>query len=206
MIKALKKLGFYGVSETALGAHEVSRHTIEILKENTEGIFISTACPTIVEYIKKYQSELSGCMTESLSPLQTHCRLLKKHYGEEISIIFAGPCISKKREADLRPDLLNLAISFEDIHKWLDDNSIDPTLEEPDETDVFIPATSKDGALYPSEGGMIASILHQNGDEPTGQMLSFSDIHSMGEILNGLDKIKPRVPCFWSCWPARAAV
>ncbi len=196
LIKALKKLGFHGISETALGAHEVSRHTIEILNKNSSGIFISTACPTIVEYIKKYQSGLSDCMTESLSPLQTHCRLLKKYYGEDISIIFAGPCISKKREADLRPDLLNLAISFDDLHKWLDESNIDPAGEVADEEDVFVPSTSRDGALYPSEGGMIASMRHQTEEMPKGQMLSFSDIHSMGEILNGLENIITEGPLF----------
>ncbi len=196
LVKALKKLGFQGISETALGAHEVSRHTIEILNRNEKGIFISTACPTIVEYIKKYQPGLSRSMTESLSPLQTHCRMLKKLYGEDISIIFAGPCISKKREADLRPDLLSLAISFEDLHQWLADANIDPSSEETDDQDVFIPTTSKDGSLYPSEGGMIASIRHQKGTAPAGQMLSFSDIHSMGEILGGLENLELEGPLF----------
>ena len=35
LIRGLKKLGFHGVSETALGAEEVSAHVAELLKQKT---------------------------------------------------------------------------------------------------------------------------------------------------------------------------
>lgn len=198
LVKAIEKLGFEGVSETALGAHEVSRHTIKLLNKNegNQDIFISSACPTMVEYIKKYQPAYSNYIAESLSPLQTHCQLLRQEYGDDIAVIFAGPCISKKREADLRPDLLNLAISFEDLRVWLKSEMIEPSELHTEENNCFIPRGSKDGALYPSEGGMIRSIKHQLGEAPKGKMLSFSDIHCMDEILTGLDELKGKGPLF----------
>ncbi|MDC7234098.1 MAG: 4Fe-4S binding protein, partial [Spirochaetales bacterium] len=55
VIHGVKRLGFKGVSETALGAQEVSRHTCQVLGEAEQGIFISSACPTMVEYIRKYK-------------------------------------------------------------------------------------------------------------------------------------------------------
>ena len=198
MVKAVEKLGFEGVSETALGAHEVTRHTIKLLNENEGGrdIIISSACPTIVEYIKKYQPQYSSYIAESLSPLQTHCQLLKQQYGDDIAIIFAGPCISKKREADLRPDLLNIAISFEDLRIWLKSEMIEPTELKTNSENCFVPSNSKDGALYPSEGGMLRSIKQQQGELTQGRMLSFSDIHSMDDILMGLDELKGNGPLF----------
>jgi len=186
------------VSETALGAHEVSRHTIKRLNadDRDQEIFISSACPTMVEYIKKYQPRYSSYIAESLSPLQTHCQLLKQRYGQNISIIFAGPCISKKREADLRPDLLSLAISFEDLRDWLKSKMIEPSEIKTEDDNCFIPHSSRDGALYPSEGGMIRSIKDQSGETPAGRMLSFSDIHCMDEILAGLNEQKGKGPLF----------
>ena len=42
LIRGLKKLGFYGVSETALGAQEVSAHTAELLKRGEAPVLISS--------------------------------------------------------------------------------------------------------------------------------------------------------------------
>ena len=195
LIKAARKLGFSGVSETALGAQEVTRHTVSLLNKNNNEIHISSACPTIVEYINKYQPQYASYVSESLSPLQTHCRILKQIYGEGVHIIFAGPCISKKREADLRPDLLSLAISFEDLRQWFSDKLIDPYRLSPENDDIFIPRTSEDGAYYPSEGGMIESIRRQD-THTRGRMLSFSNIHKMDEILKGLDDLQEDGPLF----------
>ena len=45
IITILKKIGFSDVSETALGAQEVSIKTSQILKQANQGVFISSACP-----------------------------------------------------------------------------------------------------------------------------------------------------------------
>ena len=54
MIAVLKKLGFKEVSETALGAQEVSIHDAEVLNKMDKGLLISSACPVIVDYIRLY--------------------------------------------------------------------------------------------------------------------------------------------------------
>ena len=56
LIAVLKKLGFAGVSETALGADLVSAQLAKDLEEavaNPQGqqLFLSSACPAVVEYI-----------------------------------------------------------------------------------------------------------------------------------------------------------
>jgi len=193
---ALKKLGFFGVSETALGAREVTRHTCRQMETQESGIIISSACPTVVEYIKQYAPEYGKNIMDALSPLLTHCSLLRQYYGEDVRIVFAGPCISKKREADLRPDLLSVAISFNDLRLWLEEEDLDPRTMTPEEEDRFIPETSSDGSYYPLEGGMITSIKHQNPEIPEGRMLSFSNIHTMGKILKGLDSLEGGAPVF----------
>ena len=52
MISILKRLGFKEVSETALGAEEVSIKTAEMLNNAEKGLFISSACPVIVDFIR----------------------------------------------------------------------------------------------------------------------------------------------------------
>ena len=62
---------------------------------------LSSACPAVVEYIKHYKKELSPYVTDLASPLLAHVRYLKKLYGEDIGVVFIGPCIAKKRESDV---------------------------------------------------------------------------------------------------------
>ncbi len=196
IVSAARKLGFRAVSETALGAQEVSRHSSQILANAKSGIFISSACPSMVEYIRKYKSEYSDYVNDHLSPLLTHCRILKEIYGEDCTIIFAGPCISKKREADLRPDLLHTAISFKDLLDWFSLEGIDPDRMNPDENDHFMPQSSYDGSSYPFEGGMLQSMKKQQVPVDDDQMLSFSNVHNMNRVLQDLEVLGQDKPIF----------
>ena len=91
MITLLKALGFFGVSETALGAQEVSIEVAKLLKEKETGLFISSACPVIVDYIRYYRPEFAKYITPVASPALTHARMLKEKYGDDIGIVFIGP-------------------------------------------------------------------------------------------------------------------
>ena len=101
IIATLKKLGFAGVSETALGAQEVSIQTAKILKEAKSGLFISSACPVIDDYVRLYKPEFAKYITPIASPALTHAGLLKDNFGEDIKVVFIGPCSSKKVEYKL---------------------------------------------------------------------------------------------------------
>ena len=91
-------------------------------------ILFSSACPTVVEYIRKYRPEFVKGLTPLLSPLLTHCKMLRSHYGQGIGIVFFGPCIAKKLEAESHPELLDVALTFDDLKRWLRDTRIDPQM------------------------------------------------------------------------------
>lgn len=209
MIAAIRRLGFRGVSETALGAEEVSANIAGLLDkaanealqvsaapdmsqtacgkkdedasaehspERTSGVredtstgeapqvsaanrlFISTACPAVVEYINKYVPERSANLTKLTSPLLAHCRLLKTALGKDIEVIFIGPCIAKKIEADRHPDLLSLSLSFTDLRQWLKDENIVLKDIHTSVFDKFVMSKAEEGAAYPVEGGMIETL------------------------------------------------
>lgn len=209
MIAAIRRLGFRGVSETALGAEEVSANIAGLLDkaandalqvsaapdmsqtacgekdedasaerspERTSGVredtntgeapqvsaanrlFISTACPAVVEYINKYVPERTANLTKLTSPLLAHCRLLKTALGKDIEVIFIGPCIAKKIEADRHPDLLSLSLSFTDLRQWLKDENIELKDIHTSVFDKFIMSKAEEGTAYPVEGGMIETL------------------------------------------------
>ena len=66
LIRALKQLGFAGVSETALGAQLVSAQVARELDGGVTGLLLSSACPTAVDFVRKYLPHLAGCITRSV--------------------------------------------------------------------------------------------------------------------------------------------
>lgn len=186
MIALLKKLGFKHVSETALGAQEVSIECAKLMKEKNKGLFISSACPVVVDYIRLYNTKFLPCITPVASPALTHAKMLKEMYGNHIHIVFIGPCIAKKNESDHNPDLIDVALTFEELKFWLQDEFI--SADEVDETgaEAFVPQNAYEGALYPIEGGMNETIK-KGGMSDDVQFINVSSIENLEKTLKGLD-------------------
>ena len=185
LIHALRELGFWAISETALGAEEVTAACAMELENGGPGAYLSTACPTVVELIRRYHPEQIPSLTRLVSPLLAHCKLLQRAYGEAIGIVFIGPCISKKLEADARPELLDVVLTFADLRRWLEERGIDPAAEPCSEADVFMPTGAKEGALYPADGGMNRGIAHRRNTSDV-KFMAFSGIHYLQEAMEGL--------------------
>lgn len=195
MIAVLKKLGFAGVSETALGAQEVSIQTAKMLNQADKGLFISSACPVIDDYIRLYKPEFAKCITPIASPALTHCGLLKDMLGEDIKIVFIGPCIAKKNEADAHPELMSAALTFDELNYWIKEEFIDVETIETDENCKFVPEASYEGALYPIEGGMNETIKRVGIDKDDVTFIGVSSLESFDRSLQNInpDKIENKI-------------
>ena len=160
IVSALRRLGFSGVGETASGAEAVSTTLAEELAMAKPGLYISSACPGVVDLVRKHFPDMTGNITPVASPALTHCRMLREQLGENISVIFIGPCAAKKTEADENPELMNLALTFAELDEMLAEQSIHPERIIPGEEDVFLNGGAREGAVYPLEGGMIETLRH----------------------------------------------
>lgn len=189
MIALLKKLGFKDVSETALGAQEVSIKSAEILKNSPNGLYISSACPTIVDFIRLYKPEFTKNITPIASPALTHAQMLKKEFGDNISVVFIGPCIAKKNESDKHPELIDVSLTFEELKLWINEEFIDITKLEDSTDNKFVPYSSNEGALYPIEGGMNETIKRV-GIENDVQLLNISSLETFEKSLTGINPEK----------------
>jgi len=189
LVSAIKALGFFGVSETAIGAQIVNYNLIEYLRNNNKKLIISTACPSINELIRIYYPNLISNMAPYLSPALSHAKYLKKIYGDETSVIFIGPCPAKKLEAE-DSDLIDAALTFDNFRDWLEQEGInlnERIIGEPE--DSFIPFESKEGKLYPYDGGMIKSLgyfFRQNDIET----LSFSGLAVVKKAFDNLNDLR----------------
>lgn len=202
LVERFKQIGFYGVSETALGAQLVTYFQRKLLSENDNVVF-STACPTFVMLVTKYYARLKSKLSPLFSPLLAQCVMLRKLYGSEIAIVFAGPCIAKKNEADWHPELLDVAITFDElksIMKYLEIKVNEDSIEVAKED--FIPVQSNAGAIYPLDGGMIETMKKQNPVSVINtDYFNYSGVKGIQEVLEHeeFDKYKNLFCEFLAC-------
>lgn len=157
--KEAARLGFAGVSETALGAQVLIRELGQRL-QNAPGVHLSTACPSVVSYIRRYRSGLCALMDPLPSPLGLHARGLKNLYGASVPVVFVGPCAAKKQEADLAPHLITAALTFREWEQLLQDPPAEGIIPS-HPADHFLPWPAGPGTAFALEGGMKAAFDRQ---------------------------------------------
>ena len=195
LITALKALGFAGVGETALGAQEVSMATAEDLRKAHKGVFISSACPVAVDYIRRYQPQCAPYITPVASPALTHAKIMKNRLGEDAQIVFIGPCVGKKNESARHPELISAALTFDELKVWFEKNKIDPAnIGETDEA-AFEVETAAEGGLYPIENGMIETI-RRCGVPANVRFVTISGLRLLKEALEELNPDELDAPVF----------
>ena len=190
IIAALRKLGFAGVSETALGAQQVSAQAAALLRQNPGRVLVSSACPTVVCYLQRQRPGGAALLTGLLSPLLTHCQMLRQHFGADIGIVFIGPCIAKKLEAAEHPELLDVVLTFEDLRRWLEQEKIAPERLVETTEDRFIPEHSAEGAWFPVDGGMIAGMKSVCAVNDCS-LMAFSGLSAIRKALDGVEEMEP---------------
>ena len=195
MIAILKRLGFKEVSETAIGAQEVSIHDAKVLNEMDKGLLISSACPVIVDYVRLYKPEYAKYITPIGSPAKTHARMLKNLYGNDIAVVFIGPCIGKKNEADEEDGLIDVSLTFEELKMWIADEIGDISEIKKESHFEFVPYSAHEGTLYPINGGMNETIK-KIGVKPQVQLMEICTIPAFERALENLDPEKLMVPVF----------
>ena len=124
MREALKKLGFHDVEETAIGATMVKREYDRMLRDENRDIVISSCCHSINLLIRKYFPEQLPYLADVVSPMVAHCIDIKRRIPNA-KTVFIGPCVAKKDEADQHSDVVDAALTFEELTSWLKEEQIE---------------------------------------------------------------------------------
>ena len=98
-----------------------------LLAEGQMKNIISTCCPSVNELVEKYYPELVEYMAPVVSPMIAHGKLIKSMYGPDVKVVFVGPCIAKKQEAegdDRTTGFVDAVLNFEEIESWLQERDI----------------------------------------------------------------------------------
>jgi len=154
VVAALRAVGFEYVVEVARGADLVSAEYVKLLREHPEGSWIATACPAIVERVRKYHPSLTGRLAPVVSPMVAAAVEARRLYGDSLRSVFVGPCIAKKLEArdPLLPRVVDEALTFAEARRVFARFGVVPERmapSEPDRPDAGL------GRSFPLAGGLL---------------------------------------------------
>lgn len=152
----LRSLGCIYIGETAIGAHYSAHYSAQYIKDHPNQSHISGSCPVVVNYIEKYMPQAVDMIIPVVSPMIAHAKILKERYGNDIKVVFIGPCVAKKDEAARKEyqGLVDAVLTFEEFEEFLEEKELELKNFEPSDFDE-LPAG--DTRLYPILGGMLKS-------------------------------------------------
>lgn len=150
MREALKKLGFYDVEETAVGATIVKREYDRILNEEERDIVISSCCHSVNLLIQKYFPKVLPFLADVLSPMQAHCMDIKKRIPDA-KTVFIGPCVAKKDEAEYYEGIVDAVLTYEELTNWLNAEHIELKQES-------IRTEESKARFFPTAGGILKTM------------------------------------------------
>lgn len=196
LVGMIKSLGFDSVVEVAFGADLVAAAYKNLLASNKGKGIISSDCPAIVYYVEHYQPELVDNLAPIVSPMVATARVMRKKHGNNIQLVFIGPCYAKKAESDE----IDYALSFTELRELIKERGISPQSVQPQD---FDPPHAGKGAIFPVSHGLLQNMKIEDditkGDVIVAEgRVNFKD--AIGEFaLGGLQARHLELLCCEGC-------
>ena len=153
MEQALKQLGFAAVEETAIGATIVKNQYEKLLKDEHRDIVITSCCHSVNLLIQKYFPDELKYLADVVSPMQAHALDIKRRV-QEAKVVFVGPCVAKKDEAEHYEGIVDAVLTFEELTEWLASERI-KLQADVDEND------NSRARFFPTTGGILKTLSEQ---------------------------------------------
>ena len=154
MREAVKKLGFYDVEETAIGATIVKTEYERMVNEETRDVIISSCCHSINLLIQKYFPAELPYLADVLSPMQAHCKDIKRRYPNA-KTVFVGPCVAKKDEAQHYEGYVDAVLTFDELTTWLKAEHVELEQQRDD-------CENSRARFFPTTGGILKTMAQDN--------------------------------------------
>ncbi len=176
MREALKKLGFYDVEETAIGATIVKKEYERMLQEDGRDIIISSCCHSINLLIQKHFPKALEYLADIVSPMQAHCIDIKKRIPGA-KTVFIGPCVAKKDEAEHYDGIVDAVLTYEELTEWLKQEKI--VLQTEMDSDE-----NSRARFFPTTGGILKTM------EPEISGYTYLALDGVENCMNALRDIE----------------
>jgi signal transduction histidine kinase/Pyruvate/2-oxoacid:ferredoxin oxidoreductase delta subunit len=155
LVGALRELGFAQVHEVSFGADLVAAEYARLL-EDGDGRYISTSCPAVVSYVRKYHPDILHNLAPIVSPMLAIARVLHRKYGPDLKVVFIGPCIAKKGEATYEQfeGEVHAVLTYQELRALLAARGVSLAGRD-DPSEDFDPPHGSLGALFPISRGLL---------------------------------------------------
>lgn len=153
MRSALKKLGFADAEETAIGATIVKTEYERMLAAVTRDVVISSCCHSVNLLVQKYFPDEIKNLADVLSPMQAHAKDIKRRHPNA-KVVFVGPCVAKKDEAEYYNGIVDAVLTFEEVTEWLKAEKIELVADMDD-------YEKSRARFFPTTGGILKTMARQ---------------------------------------------
>jgi signal transduction histidine kinase/iron only hydrogenase large subunit-like protein len=154
VVGMLRAIGFSLVLEVSFGADLVAEAYRKLVAHANGHRYISTTCPAIVGFVERYYPDMIGSLAPIVSPMVATARVARRVYGPEVAVVFIGPCIAKKLEAESPAvcEEIDAVLTFGGLRRMADHRGLDPETARPEE---FDPPRGAAGGLFPISRGIL---------------------------------------------------
>ncbi len=183
-LTALRKLGFSEIIEVAAGAEMVTDRYRRFMEENDPKYAISSCCPTVYMYMRRYSPTTAEYLMPVVSPMLATGKAVKRD-DKDCFTVFIGPCLSKKCEMVSygNEGIIDAVLTLEEISHLLSEEGLDPEVLEPSVPDV---TAGKKGRRYPVAGG-IAEGLSGTIDRMGYDVIRVEGMTEVREVLKEIE-------------------
>jgi len=182
----IRALGFDFVHENSFGVDLIAHAYADFFSKAKGKYYITANCPSIVKLIEKFNPGLVPNLAPLISPMAATAMVVKELYGNDISIVFIGPCIDAKDETALYSSgkLIDNVLTFIELRKLFEEFNIQ---ERQVAISEFDPPHGHWGALYPLPAGLIQAGGIKR-DIVTSHVITAAGKEEVLDAINDFDK------------------
>jgi len=189
LVAMIRALGFSSIHEMSLGADLIAHEYAKLLERDPKGRYITTPCPAVHSYVRKYQPALTRFLAPVLSPMVAMARVLRHDLGQDLHVVFIGPCIAKKRASiDLTHTEVDAVLTFAELREMFEQRRVKPDSVEA--AGDFDPPYGGVGAVFPISGGLLQTAGLQE-DLLSGEIVVAEGRDEFVDAINEFDVAHP---------------
>ena len=187
LVGMLRAAGFDLVLEVSFGADLVAREYRHLLTESNGHRYLATTCPAICSYVERYHPDNVDALAPIVSPMIATARMARRLYGDDLRIVFIGPCIAKKVEAESEPvrGEVNAVLTYRELRRFFAQRGLTPENTAGSE---FDPPYGGAGGLFPISRGILHA-ANISEDLMTGEVVATQGrrhvIEAIKEFVDG---------------------
>lgn len=181
-VSMLRSLGFSYVNEVSFGADLVADSYKELLSNFKGKYYLTSLCPTLTAYIEYFHPELVDNLVPIVTPMVATARVVRKKYGNQIKVVYIGPCISAKCETQryAADSKIDAVLTFIELREMFEAQGI---AEQTQEFSEFDGPIGHLGSLFPISNGLLQAV-------DIDESLLHGEVTTVEGTENFLDSVK----------------